>query len=164
MSAEVDITMATEDDLPIILAFIKGLAEYERLPHECVATIDKLRNTLFSERPAAEVLIARLDGEAVGFALFFQSYSTFLAQPGFYLEDLFVDPPARGKGIGRALLTALARLAVDRDYGRIEWSVLNWNESAIGFYRSIGARPLDEWTTFRMSGSALQDLARNPAA
>ena len=164
MSAEVDITMATEDDLPIILAFIKGLAEYERLPHECVATIDKLRNTLFSERPAAEVLIARLDGEAVGFALFFQSYSTFLAQPGFYLEDLFVDPPARGKGIGRALLTALARLAVDRDYGRIEWSVLNWNESAIGFYQSIGARPLDEWTTFRMSGSALQDLSRNPAA
>ena len=164
MSAEVDITMATEDDLPIILAFIKGLAEYERLPHECVATIDKLRNTLFSERAAAEVLIARLDGEAVGFALFFQSYSTFLAQPGFYLEDLFVDPPARGKGIGRALLTALARLAVDRDYGRIEWAVLNWNESAIGFYRSIGARPLDEWTTFRMSGSALQDLARTPAA
>ena len=164
MSAEVDIRMATEDDLPIILAFIKGLADYERLPHECVATIDKLRNTLFSERPAAEVLIARLDSEAVGFALFFQSYSTFLAQPGFYLEDLFVDPPARGKGIGRALLTALARLAVDRDYGRIEWSVLNWNESAIGFYRSIGARPLDEWTTFRMSGAALQDLAGTPAS
>jgi len=163
MSAEVDIRMATEDDLPIILAFIKGLADYERLPHECVATIDKLRNTLFSDRPAAEVLVARLHGEAVGFALFFQSYSTFLAQPGFYLEDLFVDPPARGKGIGRALLTALARLAVDRDYGRIEWSVLNWNESAIGFYRSIGALPLDEWTTFRMSGAALQDLAGSPA-
>ena len=163
MSAEVDITMATEDDLPIILAFIKGLAEYERLPHECVATIDKLRNTLFSERPAAEVLVARLGGEAVGFALFFQSYSTFLAQPGFYLEDLYVDPPARGKGIGRALLTALARLAVDRGYGRIEWSVLNWNESAIGFYRTIGARPLDEWTTFRMSGAALQDLAGSSA-
>jgi GNAT superfamily N-acetyltransferase len=163
MSAEVDIRMATEDDLPIILAFIKGLADYERLPHECVATIDKLRSTLFSGRPAAEVLVARLGGEAVGFALFFQSYSTFLAQPGFYLEDLFVDPPARGKGIGRALLTALARLAVDRGYGRIEWSVLNWNESAIGFYRSIGAHPLDEWTTFRMSGDALQDLAGSSA-
>ena len=164
MSAEVDIAMATEDDLPIILAFVKGLADYERLPHECVATLDKLRNTLFSGPPAAEVLIARVDGEAVGFALFFHSYSTFLAQRGIYLEDLFVDPPARGKGIGRALLAALARLAVDRHCGRIEWSVLNWNESAIGFYRSIGARPLDEWTTFRMSGSALQELAGNRAS
>src|SRR5687768_12403745 len=164
MSAEVDIAMATEEDLPIILRFIKGLAEYERLPHECVATIDKLRSTLFSGTPAAEVLIARVDGEPAGFALFFHSYSTFLAQRGIYLEDVFVDPPSRGKGIGRALLTALARLALDRDCGRIEWAVLNWNESAIGFYRSIGARPLDEWTTFRMSGSALQELAGQRAS
>ena len=159
MSAEVDIAMAREEDLPIILAFIKGLAEYERLPHECIATMDKLRDTLFCDRPAAEVLIARLEGKAVGFALFFHSYSTFLARRGIYLEDLFVDPPARGNGIGRALLTALARLAVERDCGRIEWSVLNWNESAIGFYRSIGALPLDEWTTFRMSEPALKQLA-----
>jgi GNAT superfamily N-acetyltransferase len=164
MSAEVDIAMATEDDLPIILAFIKGLAEYERLPHECVATLDKLRDTLFTGRPAAEVLIARINGDPVGFALFFHSYSTFLAQRGIYLEDLFVDPPARGKGVGRALLVELARIAVDRDCGRIEWSVLNWNESAIGFYRSIGARPLDEWTTFRMSESALRDLAGSRAS
>ena len=159
MSAEIHIAMATEDDLPIILAFIKGLADYERLPHECVATIDKLRDTLFSDSPDAEVLIARVDGKALGFALFFHSYSTFLAQRGIYLEDVFVDPPARGKGIGRALLAALARIAVDRNCGRIEWSVLNWNESAIAFYHSIGARPLDEWTTFRMSESALKDLA-----
>ena len=159
MTAGLDIGMATEDDLPIILRFIEDLAEYERLRDSCVATIEKLRATLFTSPPAAEVVIARLDDKPVGFALFFHSYSTFLAQRGLFLEDLFVDPEARGKGVGRALLSTLARIAIDRDCGRLEWSVLNWNELATGFYRSIGAQPMDEWTTFRMTGDALRDLA-----
>ena len=158
MSASVAITSASEDDLPVILEFIEGLAEYERLRHECVATIEKLRDTLFTT-PVAEVVIARIDGAPVGFALFFHSYSTFLAQRGLYLEDLFVNPDARGKGVGRALLSHLAQLALARNCGRFEWSVLDWNEPAISFYRSIGAVAMDDWTTFRVSGDDLRRLA-----
>ena len=153
------IRFATEDDLPLILDFIRGLAEYERLADACVATDEKLRSTLFSNSPAAEVLIASVAGEAVGFALFFHNYSTFLAQRGVFLEDLFVKPSARSTGAGRALLAALAQIAIDRDCGRFEWSVLDWNEPAIGFYKKIGAVPMDQWTTFRMSGGALRTLA-----
>ena len=153
------ISAARESDVPLILGFIQDLAEYERLRDKCIATEEKLRATLFGDLPAAEVLIARLDGEAVGFALFFHSYSTFLAQRGIYLEDLFVNPAARGRGIGKALLATLARIAIDRGCGRLEWAVLDWNEPSIGFYRSIGAKPLDDWTTFRMTGDTLAAFA-----
>jgi GNAT superfamily N-acetyltransferase len=153
------ISMAVKGDVPVILRFIQDLADYEKLRDKCIATEDDLRRTLFTDPPAAEVLIARFDGEPVGFALFYHNYSTFLARRGLYLEDLFVNPAARGKGIGRALLSALARIAVDRDCGRLEWAVLDWNELAIGFYRSIGAKPMDDWTTFRMTGSSLEIFA-----
>ncbi|HYR06186.1 MAG TPA: GNAT family N-acetyltransferase [Longimicrobium sp.] len=150
---------ATEADVPLILRFIRELAEYERLLHEVVATEERLRDTLFGARPAAEVVIAEEDGEALGFALFFHNYSTFLAQPGLYLEDLYVRPEARGRGAGRALLAHLARLARERGCGRLEWWVLDWNESAIRFYRSLGAQPMDDWTVFRLTGDDLARLA-----
>jgi GNAT superfamily N-acetyltransferase len=151
---------AAERDVPLVLRFIRELAEYERLLHEVVATEDRLRDTLFGARPAAEVVIAEDgDGEPLGFALFFHNYSTFLAQPGLYLEDLYVRPEARGRGTGRALLAHLARLARERGCGRLEWWVLDWNESAIRFYRSLGARPMDEWTVFRLTGPDLDRLA-----
>jgi GNAT superfamily N-acetyltransferase len=153
------VRQANEHDVPLILQFIEGLATYERLRESCVATEEKLRATLFSERPAAEVIIASIDGEPMGFALFFHNYSTFLAQRGIYLEDLFVTPAARGKGVGFALLSALARIAIERDCGRLEWSVLDWNQLAIDFYKRIGANPLDEWTMFRITGNALEQLA-----
>ena len=146
-------------DVPLILEFIQDLATYERLRESCVATEEKLLATLFSDHPAAEVIIARIDGKPVGFALFFHNYSTFLAQRGIYLEDLFVKPEARGKGVGFALLCALARIAVERECGRLEWAVLDWNQLAIDFYKRIGAMPLDDWTVFRMTGSALETLA-----
>ena len=154
---------AVESDLPLILQFIEGLAEYEKLRHHCVATEEKLRSTLFGQHPAAEVLIASVGDTPAGFALFFHNYSTFLAQRGIFLEDLFVLPEARGNGVGNALLSALAKLAIDRDCGRLEWSVLDWNDLAIGFYKRIGAVPMDEWTTFRLTGSALGDLAAKSA-
>jgi Acetyltransferases len=157
---EVSVRAAAESDLPLILHLIQSLAEYERLRDQCIATEEKLRATLFGGQPAAEVLIASVQSEAVGFALFFQNYSTFLAQPGIFLEDLFVKPEARGKGVGHALLSSLARLAVERNCGRLEWNVLDWNELAISFYKGIGALPMDEWTTFRMTGEALQKLAK----
>jgi GNAT superfamily N-acetyltransferase len=164
MSAGLEIRMATEDDLPIILRFIQDLAVYERLRDKCVASLDKLRKTLFTSPPAAEVLIARIDGEPVGFALFFSSYSTFLAQRGIYLEDLFVDPSARGKGVGFALLASLARLSVERDCGRLEWAVLTWNQLAIDFYERLGARPMTDWRTYRLEGDSLTHVAdRAPA-
>jgi GNAT superfamily N-acetyltransferase len=156
---EVSIRAAAESDLPLILHLIESLAEYERLRDRCVATEEKLRATLFGDHPAAEILIASIDNEPMGFALFFGNYSTFLAQPGIFLEDLFVKPEARGKGVGYALLSALARLAVERNCGRLEWNVLDWNELAISFYKRIGAVPMDEWTTFRVTGDALQKLA-----
>ena len=137
------ITIATERDVPHILAFIKALAEYERLADSVVATEEGLRATLFGPRPYAECVIARWNGEPAGFALFFHNYSTFLGRPGVYLEDLFVNPELRGKGVGRSLLRYLAQVAVDRNCGRLEWSVLDWNESAIGFYKSLGAIPLE---------------------
>jgi len=158
-STNIQIRMATEQDVPAILDFIQALAVYERLRDSCVATEARLRHTLFGPRPAAEVLIASIEGKPVGFALFFHNYSTFLAQQGIYLEDLFVNPEARGHGAGHALLSELARIAVDRDCGRLEWAVLDWNQLAIDFYRRIGAEPLDDWTIFRMTGHALHELA-----
>ena len=156
---ELSITIAGKADVPQILIFIKALAEYERLADSVVATEDGLHDTLFGERRYAECVIARWKGEAAGFALFFHNYSTFLGRPGVYLEDLFVDPAFRGLGIGKALLRHLAKLAVERNCGRLEWSVLDWNESAIGFYKSLGAEPLDDWTIFRVKGDALRRLA-----
>ena len=153
------IRAAHAGDAGVILGFIQDLAAYEQLSHEVVADEAALRATLFGARPAAEVLIAERAGAAVGFALFFPSYSTFLARPGLYLEDLFVRPAARGAGVGSALLSALARLAVDRGYGRFEWSVLDWNEPALRLYRSIGAVPMDAWTVQRLTGAPLAALA-----
>ncbi|TDK23029.1 GNAT family N-acetyltransferase [Luteimonas aestuarii] len=150
---------ATRADVPTILALIRGLADYEKLAHEVEADEDGLADTLFGTRPGAEVVIAEADGHAAGFALFFHNYSTFLARPGLYLEDLFVLPAYRGRGIGRALMVHLARLALERGCGRFEWSVLDWNVPAIGFYRSLGAVGMDEWTVQRVSGEALQRLA-----
>jgi GNAT superfamily N-acetyltransferase len=149
---------ATRADVPEILRLIRALAEYEKLSGEVVATEAALAETLFGARPAAEVLLAEEAGRAVGFALFFQNYSTFLARPGIYLEDLFVEPALRGKGIGKALLKAVARLAVERGCGRFEWAVLDWNAPAIGFYESLGARPMADWTVMRLSGEALRKL------
>ena len=151
----IHIRPATAADVPLILSFIRQLAEYEKLSHECVATEEQLHATLF-ETKFAEVLIAEWQGAPAGFALFFPNYSTFLARPGIYLEDLFVAPAFRNQGIGKALLLHLARLANQRNYGRVEWSVLDWNEPAIGFYRSLGAVPMSEWTVFRLTGSALE--------
>ena len=154
-----EIRTATEADVPLILDFIKQLAEYERLAHAVVATEEMIRNTLFGERRFAEVIIAEEDAHPAGFALFFHNYSTFLGQPGIYLEDLFVKPDYRGRGYGKALLARLAAIARERNCGRLEWAVLNWNEPAIGFYKSLGARPMDEWTVYRVTGKALEDLA-----
>ena len=151
---------AQADDTPVILKFIRGLAEYEKLSHECVATEDSLRGTLFGPQPYAEVLLIEEDGAAHGCALFFHNYSTFLAKPGIYLEDLFVDPAQRGKGYGKALLVKLAEIAVDRGCGRLEWSVLDWNQPSIDFYLSLGAKPMDEWTVYRVDGDALETLAK----
>lgn len=159
MNEQLEIRSATAADVPLILEFIKGLAEYEKLAHECIATEEILHEQLFGERPGAEVVIAYLAGEPVGFALFFHNFSTFLGRRGIYLEDLFVTPEVRGHGVGRALLSHLARLAVERGCGRLEWAVLNWNEPAIKFYKSLGAKPMDEWTVYRVTGEALNKLA-----
>ena len=150
---------ATPADVPAILECIRRLAEYERLAHECIATEAQLRDTLFGATPSAEVVLAFAGDEPAGFALWFQSYSTFLARPGLYLEDLFVYPQHRGRGLGRQLLRYLAQVAVERDYGRVEWSVLDWNVDAIGFYRSIGAELLDDWRRCRLTGDAIPALA-----
>ncbi len=153
------IRQATEADVPLILQFIRGLAEYERLSHEVVADEATLRRTLFGERKVAEVVIGSHDDKPVCFALFFHNFSTFLGRPGIYLEDLFVNPDQRGKGFGKAMLAYLAKLAIERECGRLEWSVLDWNEPAINFYKSLGAKPMDEWTMFRVTGDALKELA-----
>ena len=150
---------ATEGDVPLILSLIRELAEYEKLSHEVVATEEALRESLFGERRYAEVLIAEHDGAPAGFALFFHNYSTFLGKPGIYLEDLYVRPEFRGSGIGKKLLAHLAGLAKRRGCGRLEWWVLDWNEPSIGFYKKLGAVPMDDWTVYRVSGSALEDLA-----
>ena len=157
----VRIEWATVEDVPLILEFIRGLAEYEKLAHEVVATEAGLRETLFGDRPGAEVLIARVDDKPAGFALFFHNYSTFLGQRGLYLEDLFVRPEMRGHGIGKALLVRLAQIARERRCGRLEWWVLDWNEPAIRFYKSLGAVPMSDWTVFRVTGEALVRLAES---
>ncbi len=154
-----EIRAAVESDAPLILRVIKELAEYERLSNEVVATEETLRESLFGERPFAEALIAELGDEPAGFALYFHSFSTFLGRPGIYLEDLYVRPEFRGNGVGRALLVHLARLARERGCGRLEWSVLDWNEPAIGFYRRIGAAPVSGWTAYRLTEDALEGLA-----
>ena len=153
-----EIQRATLADIPTILSLIRELAEFERLANECVATEALLERSLFGERPAAEVVVGRLGEEVVGFALFFPNYSTFLGKPGLYLEDLFVRPRFRGQGYGEQLLRHLAGICVERDYGRLEWSVLDWNQRAIDFYKSLGARPMDDWTVFRVTGEALTRL------
>ncbi|HET6571975.1 MAG TPA: GNAT family N-acetyltransferase [Fimbriiglobus sp.] len=150
---------ATPADLPTIARLIRALSDYERLAHEVALDEDRLRDHLFGPRPYCEVLIAENASTPVGYALFFPVYSTFLTRPGLYLEDLFVLPEHRGRGHGKALLAALAKLAEERDCGRLEWSVLNWNEPSIGFYKSLGAVPMDEWSVYRLTGAALTKLA-----
>ena len=155
----VRIEAADVRDVPLILRLTRALAEYERLAHEVVATEAGVRESLFGSTPHAEAVIARAGSEGVSVAVWFHSYSTFLSRPGLYLEDLFVLPAWRGRGIGRALLCHLARVAIERGCGRMEWAVLDWNDPAIGFYRSIGARALDEWTVYRLTSKALDRLA-----
>ena len=155
---DVSLRAATIDDVPVILRCIRGLAEYERLAHECMATEEQLRESLFGESPAAQVVLAMVGDEPAGFALWFRNYSTFLARPGIYLEDLFVFPAFRGRGVGRRLLKHLAHVAVSRGYGRLEWAVLDWNVDAIRFYESLGAVPMSDWTTYRVTGEALATL------
>jgi GNAT superfamily N-acetyltransferase len=151
---------ANPADVPIIARLIRALAEYEKLSHEVVLREEDLHRHLFGERRHAEVLLAEDEGRVVGFALFFHNYSTFLARPGIYLEDLFVLPESRGRGYGKALLSHLARVAVERGCGRFEWSVLDWNTPSIEFYESRGAVPQEGWTVFRVTGEALERLAR----
>lgn len=162
--SDIRIRNATVQDAPSILMLIKALADFEKLAHEVVATEEDLRKTLFNDRPSAEVVIAedRSSGSwnVVGFALFFTSYSTFLGKPGIYLEDLFVLPEVRSKGIGKLLLAHLAKLAVDRNCGRLEWSVLDWNRRARDFYERLGAKPMEEWTVHRLTGTPLKGLAK----
>jgi GNAT superfamily N-acetyltransferase len=153
------IDAATAGDIPLILRLITALAEYERLAHQVVATETALAATLFGPHPSAQVVIARVVDQPAGFALWFHNYSTFLAKPGLYLEDLFVLPEFRGQGIGRALLVHLAGIAVDRGCGRMEWSVLDWNAPAIGFYRRLGAAVMEDWRICRLTGDTLQALA-----
>jgi GNAT superfamily N-acetyltransferase len=154
-----EIRAASVGDVAVILAFIKKLAAYEKLTHEVIADEELLKQTLFGERRTAEVALGYLAERPVGFVLFFHNYSTFLGRPGLYIEDLFVDEDCRGRGFGRALLLYAARLAKARGCGRLEWSVLDWNEPAIGFYRKLGAVPMNEWTVFRVSGERLEKLA-----
>ena len=159
MSQDFRIEPATDADVPVILRLIKGLAEYEKLADAVVVTEQRLRDTLFGPRRFAEVIIGYAGTEAVGFAVFFHNFSTFLGAPGLYLEDILVEPRWRGHGLGKKLLEHVARAAVTRGCGRLEWSVLDWNEPAIGFYKRLGARPMDGWTMYRMTGEALRSLA-----
>jgi len=159
VSGQLRIAPATESDAALVLSFIRKLAEYEKMSHHVVATEEQIRAHVFGANPVAEVLLAYWAEEPVGFALYFRDFSTFLGQAGIYLEDLFVEPEHRGKGIGKALLVQLARIAVERGYGRLQWSVLDWNAPSIQFYRSLGAVALDEWTGYRLSGEALDRLA-----
>ena len=163
LAPEFRLRQATAADVPTILQCIRGLADYERLSHECEASEALLHESLFGTSPSAEITLAFVGDVPAGFALWFRSYSTFLARPGIFLEDLFVFPAWRGRGIGRLLLGELARIAVARGYGRLEWAVLDWNVDAIRFYQSLGAVPMGEWTTFRVAGVALEHLGRRPA-
>jgi GNAT superfamily N-acetyltransferase len=159
MPNEFIIRPARVEDVPIILQLIRDLATYERAPHEVAATEEQLIDVLFGERPAAEVLLAFEGQSPVGFAVFFHNFSTWLGRPGLYLEDLFVKPEKRGKGYGRALLIELAKIARERECGRMEWAVLDWNEPAIKFYHALGAKPMDEWTVFRLTRDGIAKLA-----
>ena len=158
--ADFRIRLAERDDVPMILTLIRELAEYERAPNEVIATEEQLRENLFGAHPGAEVLIGEEAGEPVGFALFFHNFSTWMGQRGLYLEDLFVRPTVRGKGYGRALLVRLAELARERDCGRMEWAVLDWNKPAIQFYLKLGARPNEEWTIYRLTRDGIARLAQ----
>jgi GNAT superfamily N-acetyltransferase len=160
-SGEIVLRPATEADAPVVLRFIEELAEYERLSHEVVADVETLTRSLFGERRVAEAVIASRGGTDAGFVLFFHTFSTFLGRPGLYVEDLYVKPELRGTGIGKTLLRHVARLAVERDCGRVEWAVLDWNEPSIRFYERLGARPLSEWTTYRLTGAALASFAES---
>jgi len=159
MNGVIDIRAASEADIPIILAFINELAEYEKLQHQVVATEASLRQALFGAKPAAQALIARCAGEPAGFALYFHNFSTFLGKHGLYLEDLYVRPAHRGRAIGKGLLKHLARLALELDCGRFEWAVLDWNRPAREFYESLGAQANPTWINYRVSGDALRRLA-----
>ena len=157
-----EVRVARPDDVPAIYELMRQLAVYEKLEKAFVSTESDLVEALFGAHPVAETILATDGGKPVGYALFFRTYSTFLGKPGLYLEDLFVVPAARGKGAGKALLARLAAITVERGYGRLEWAVLNWNEPAIGFYKSLGALPMDEWTVYRLTGDALAGLAATP--
>lgn len=159
MPESTQIRSVTVADVPLILQFIRELAEYEKLAHEAVATEALLQEHLFGAKPKAEALIAELDAKPVGFALYFHNFSTFVGKPGIYLEDLFVRPAARGQGVGKALLVRLAQIALERGCGRFEWAVLDWNEPALRFYESLGAVAKKEWVLHRVSGEALRQLA-----
>ena len=159
INADIILRFAAENDTPIILNFIKELADYEILSNEVIADEVKLKETLFGNKRFAEVIIAEYKNSPAGFMLFFHNYSTFLAKPGIYLEDLFVKPELRGLGIGKSLLTYLAKIAAERNCGRIEWAVLDWNEPSIKFYKNLGAKPMDEWTVFRVTGKGIDKLA-----
>ena len=161
MNNNLSIRVATANDTPLILQFIKELAEYEQLLHEVVATEELLQETLFGSKAYAEVIIGYFDKKPASFALFFHNFSTFLGKPGIYLEDLYVRPEFRGQGIGQIMLAYLAKLAKDRKCGRLEWWVLDWNETAIKFYKKIGAKAMDEWTVQRVSGQELNNLAES---
>lgn len=150
---------ATKKDVPVILSFIRKLADYERLSHEVVATEELLQRTLFGQRRTAEVAIGFYNNDPIGFVLFFHNFSTFVGRPGIYIEDLFVEEAYRRRGFGGALLAYTAKLAVQRDCGRLEWSVLDWNEPAVNFYKKLGALPMNEWTVFRVTGDKLSQLA-----
>jgi GNAT superfamily N-acetyltransferase len=159
MTLNLRIDSASEADVPVVLQMINALADYEKLAHEVTATEAGVRAALFGDRRYAEAIIGRLDGDPVGFALFFHTFSTFRGAPGLYLEDLFVYPQWRGRGFGRRLLAEVARVAVERGCHRLEWAVLDWNEPAIGFYRRAGAWPVEDWTVFRLTGEPLQRLS-----
>jgi GNAT superfamily N-acetyltransferase len=160
MAPDLRIEPATEDDVPLVLNLVKKLAAYERLSHEVVATEEDFRKALFGPARVAEALLAFSANRPVGLALYFSTFSTFVGRPGIYLEDIFVEPEHRGQGIGTALLTRIAKIACDRNCGRLEWSVLTWNEPSIGFYERLGARRMEEWRVFRLAGAALRELAR----